>query len=76
MVESVIGFHKTECVSHGSPFRGVDDLELATLSWLHWFHNDRLYSSIGCQTPIEHENEYSVNTGPREQPLPGEPAHR
>ena len=64
MAESVIGLYKTECVSHDGPCRGVDDLELATLSWIHWFNNDRLYSWIGYQTPIEHESEYSVKTGP------------
>jgi integrase-like protein len=73
MAESVIGLYKTECVSHDGPFCGIDDLELATLSWLHWFHHDRLYSSIGWQTPIEHENEYSLKTGPRQQPLPENP---
>jgi transposase InsO family protein len=46
------------------PFRGVDDLELVTRSWVHWFNNDRPYSSIGYQTPIEHENEYAVKTSP------------
>ena len=64
LAESVIGLYKTECVSHDGPFRGVDDLELATLSWVHWLNNDRLYSSIGFQTPIEHENRDSVITGP------------
>jgi putative transposase len=64
MAESVIGLDKTECVSHDGPVRGVDDLELATLSRVRWFNKGRLYSSIGYQSPIEHENEYSVKTGP------------
>jgi transposase InsO family protein len=34
MAESVIGLYKTECVRHDGPFRSVDDLELATLSWV------------------------------------------
>jgi hypothetical protein len=33
MAQSVIGLDKTECVRHDGPFRAVDDLELATLSW-------------------------------------------
>lgn len=40
------------------PFRNADDLELATLSWVHWFNENRLHSSIGYLTPIEKENEY------------------
>ena len=38
LAESVIGLYKTECVRHDGPWRGVDDLELATLSWVHWFN--------------------------------------
>ena len=37
--ESLIGLYKTECVRHDGPWRGVDDLELATLSWVHWSVN-------------------------------------
>ena len=39
MAESVIGLYKTECVHRDGPFRTVDDLELATLSWVHWFND-------------------------------------
>jgi putative transposase len=35
--------------------RGVDDLELATLSWRAWFNQTRLHSSIGNVPPIEYE---------------------
>ena len=38
LAESVIGLYKTECVRHEGPWRGVDDLELATLSWVDWFN--------------------------------------
>jgi putative transposase len=72
MAESIIGLYKTECVRHDGPFRTVDDLELATLSWVHWFNNARLHSSIGYQSPIEYENQYYRQITPRQQPLPGE----
>ena len=64
MAESVIGLYKTECIRHDGPFRTVDDLELATLSWVHWFNNARLHSSIGYQSPIEHENQYYRQINP------------
>ena len=44
--ESVIGLYKTECVRHDGPFRSVDDLELVTLSWVHWFNTNRLHSAL------------------------------
>jgi len=35
-IESLIGLYKLECVRHEGPWRCVDDLELATLNWVHW----------------------------------------
>lgn len=73
--ESLIGLYKTECVRHDGPFRGVDDLELATLDWVHWFNTDRVHSSIGYLTPNECEIEYyRHHTTALQQPLPGEPS--
>ena len=74
MAESVIGLYKTECVAHDGPFRTVDDLELATLSWVHWFNTNRLHSALNYATPIEAEEAYYRQINPRQQPLPGEPA--
>ena len=57
-VESLIGLYKTECVRHEGPWRGLDDLELATCDWVHWYNHHRLHSSISYLTPIEHEQAY------------------
>jgi putative transposase len=72
LAESVIGLYKTECVRHDGPFRTVDDLELATLSWVHWFNTNRLHSALDYATPIETEEQYYRQINPRQQPLPGE----
>ncbi len=56
--ESLIGLYKRELVQHEGPWRGVDDLELGTLNWVHWFNEHRLHSMIGYMPPIEHEAEY------------------
>jgi putative transposase len=72
LAESVIGLYKTECVRHDGPWRGVDDLELATLNWVHWFNNDRLHSGIGHVPPVEYETEYYRHNQPTKQPLAGE----
>ncbi len=72
--ESLIGLYKTECVRYDGPFRGVDDLELATLSWVDWFNNDRLHGSIGYLTPIEAEIEHYLQISAREQQFAGEPS--
>jgi len=54
------------------PFRTVDELELATLSWVHWFNENRLHSSIGYLTPIEKENEHYRENNPQRRPALGE----
>jgi putative transposase len=57
-VESLIGLYKTECVRHDGPFHGLDDLELATCDWVHYYNQHRLHSSINYLTPIEYEQAY------------------
>ncbi len=74
LAESVIGLYKTECVRHEGPWRGVDDLELATLSWVHWFNQTRLHSSIGNVPPVEFESLYYRHNEPAQPPLAGEPS--
>ena len=74
LAESLIGLYKAECIQLEGPWRGVDDLELATLSWVHWFNQTRLHSSLGYVPPIEYETEYYRQINPRQQPLPGEPS--
>lgn len=58
LAETVIGLYKAECVRQDGPFKTVDELELATLSWVHWWNHQRLHSALGYSTPIEHENHY------------------
>ena len=72
LAESVVGLYKTECVKIDGPFKTAEELELATLSWVHWFNENRLHSSISYQTPIEAEQDYYRQNNPRQQPLPGE----
>jgi putative transposase len=70
--ESLIGLYKAEFVKPDGPWRGVDDLELATLNWVHWFNETRLHSSIGSQPPVPKEAEHHRQINPLQQPLPGE----
>jgi len=72
--ESLIGLYKTECTKREGPWRGVDDLELATLSWVHWFNETRLHSSIGHVPPLEYEAAYYRHNPAPQQPLLGEPS--
>ena len=33
------GLYKAELITMRGPWRTVDDVELATLSWVHWWNN-------------------------------------
>jgi putative transposase len=71
----MIGLYKTECVRLDGPFRTTDELELATLSWVHWYNNHQsLHGSLGYVSPLEFEQDYYRQIKPRQHPLPGEPA--
>ena len=74
MAESVIGLYKTECVRRDGPIRSVEDLELATASWVHWFNTHRLHSMIGNIPPIEYEDNYYAHQPAREAQISGEPS--
>lgn len=72
LAETINGLYTTECVYLEVPGRGADDLELATLSWVHWYNHERLHSALGWVPPVEFENNYyNRQTTPDEQPLAG-----
>ena len=58
LAEAVNGLYKAELVYWEGPWDGADELELATLSWVHWFNHTRIHSSLGYQTPAEVESQY------------------
>jgi putative transposase len=58
LAETTNGLHKTECVygpDAPRPWADVDELELATLSWVHWFNEQRLHSHCDDVPPAEFE---------------------
>jgi len=73
LAESVIGLYKTECVRRDGPIRSVEDLELATVSWVHWFNTQRLHSMIDNMPPVEYEQLYYAHQPARDNPISGEP---
>lgn len=58
LAESIIGLYKTEVIRRRGPWRGVDDVEFATLEWVHWYNTQRLLGPIGNIAPVEHELNY------------------
>jgi putative transposase len=58
MAESVIGLYKAEVIRHQGPWKGLEEVEFATLEWVDWFNNTRLLEPIGYVPPAEFEEEY------------------
>jgi putative transposase len=61
LAETVNGLYKTELIrgpAHRGPWRCVDDVELATLGWVHWHNHDRLHGYLGDVPPDEFEAAY------------------
>jgi putative transposase len=63
LAESVNALYKTELVRGPArgPWRTIDDLELATLSWVHWHNNERLHSYLDDVPPVEFEAVYDAS---------------
>ena len=58
MAETINGLYKTEVIHHKGPWKGVDEVEYATLTWVDWFNHRRLLRPIGDRPPAEFEKLY------------------
>ena len=58
LAETINWLYKTELIRKQGPWKGVDDVEYATLEWVDWFNNRRLLEPIGNIPPAELEEEY------------------
>ncbi|KOG53703.1 transposase [Streptomyces virginiae] len=68
LMETINGLYKAECIRtkvfHDSPWRTVSDVEYATASWVEWYNNRRLHSSLGMISPTEFEAAHYAGTEP------------
>jgi putative transposase len=64
MAESIIGLYKSELITMRGPWRTVEDVELATLDWVHWWNTTRLHSGIGDVPPAEFETAHYDRQAP------------
>jgi transposase InsO family protein len=58
LAETVIGLFKTEVIHRRGPWRGLEDVEFATLEWVAWFNTCRLLEPLGYVPPAEYEAAY------------------
>jgi len=48
LAETIIGLYKTELVRRRGPWKGIDDVEYATLEWVDWFNTQSTMVSVGA----------------------------
>src|SRR5262245_57629429 len=58
LAETVIGLFKTEEIHRRGPWRGLEDVEFATLEWVAWYNGSRLLEPLGYIPPPEFDQAY------------------
>jgi putative transposase len=60
LAESVIGLYKAELIRgpDQGPWRTIEDVELATLGWVHWHNTTRLHGYLDDVPPVEFETAF------------------
>ncbi len=58
LAETINGLYKTEVIRQQGPWRNIEDVEFATLTWVDWFNHRRLLEPIGNVPPAELEAAY------------------
>jgi transposase InsO family protein len=64
LAETIIGLYKTELIRRRGPWKGLDEVEYATLEWVDWFNHRRLLEPIGHIPPAEFEAAYWTRETP------------
>jgi putative transposase len=64
LAESTIGLFKTELIRRRGPWKGIDEIEYATLEWVDWFNHRRLLEPIGHLPPAEFEAAFQRQEDP------------
>jgi putative transposase len=71
LAESFNGLYKWELIHRQGPWRGLDDVEFATMTYVDWFNHRRLHGAItdgpGYTTPARHEAEHYRQTNPADE---------
>jgi putative transposase len=58
LAETINGLYKAEVIHKRGPWRSLEAVEYATLEWVDWFNNRRIFEPIGNIPPAEAEQNY------------------
>ena len=58
LAETVNGLYKAELINRQGPWQSVEQVELETAAWVHWWNAQRLHGACGDIPPVEYEAAY------------------
>ncbi len=58
LAETVNGLYKAELINRQAPWRSIEQVELETAAWVHWWNAQRLHGACGDIPPAEYEAAY------------------
>ena len=58
LAETINGLYKAEVIEHQGPWSGKKDVEMATLEWVHWYNEKRLFGPLGYISPATAERSF------------------
>ena len=68
LAESVNSLYKAELIygPEQGPWRSIEEVELATLGWVHWYNTQRLHGYLNDTPPAEYEATYHAKEADRQ----------
>ncbi|HEX5086419.1 MAG TPA: integrase core domain-containing protein, partial [Nocardioides sp.] len=73
LAETVNGYYKAELIRgparDGQPWKSVEDVELATLGWVHWHNTQRLHGYLADIPPAEFEQTFYAHLQADQTPV-------
>ena len=64
LAETTIGLYKTELIKAEGPWRDLDQVEAATLEWVHWYNTERTHEAIDDLTRSPQKSSTIVSEPP------------
>jgi putative transposase len=58
LAEAVNSIFKAELIRNRGPWRGIEDLEIATVEYIDWFNHRRLHGELRMVPPVEFEHDH------------------
>ena len=72
LAETVNGDYKAELIRgpvRSGPWKTVEDVEPATLGWVHWHNQQRLHGYLDDRPPVEYERAFHAAHRDDQQPV-------